>query len=209
MRRYMLGPFGCLIHFSSKRVVGLERPRHERREAAERVLELADRVQVLEQVVDLFDVAVHHGRRRLEAAPMGLAVHLEPGIGAAFLGLDPPAHARLRAPRRRRPASVRCPASQRRSSTSPTASLSTSATVRISDAVKKCGVTCGEAPARLAHDRGVVVERERRIVAALQQHGRGAPWTRRTPPSPAPPRRSACRLRGGRACGRRRRTGSR
>jgi hypothetical protein len=69
-------------------VAGLEGPRHERGEAAERVLELADRVEVVEQIV--------------------------------------------------------CPAAQSRSSTSTTVRRLTSATVRISEAVKKCGVTCGK-----------------------------------------------------------------
>src|SRR5215467_8935351 len=74
-------------------VVRLERPRHERGEAAELVLELADHVEVLEQIVGLLDVAVHHRRRGFEPAAMGLAMHLEPRVGAALLRLDPTAYA--------------------------------------------------------------------------------------------------------------------
>jgi hypothetical protein len=46
--------------------------------------------------------------------------------------------------------------------------------VWISEAVKKCGGHRGEAPAGLADDGEVVLERQRGIVPALEQHGGGA-----------------------------------
>src|SRR5437899_12282221 len=69
-------------------VARLEGPRHERGEAAERILELADRVEVVEQIVGLLYVAVHHRRRRLESPPMGLAMDREPGLWSALFPLE-------------------------------------------------------------------------------------------------------------------------
>src|SRR5436189_153190 len=71
-----------------QRMARLERSRHECGEAARLVLEFPARVVVAEQVVGLLDVAVHHRRRGLEAAPVGRAVDLEPGRGTALLRRD-------------------------------------------------------------------------------------------------------------------------
>ena len=62
------------------------------------------------------------------------------------------------------------PAWRRRLRTSGIGLPATSDMVRISDALKKCGVTDGEAPPGLAHEVEVVLERQGRVVAALEQH---------------------------------------
>ena len=57
------------------------------------VLELADRVPVVHDVVRLFDVTVHHGGGGPEALAMSLPVHVQPRAGPSLLGLDALAHA--------------------------------------------------------------------------------------------------------------------
>ena len=47
----------------------------------------------VEEVVGGLDVAVHHGGGGLEAAPVGGAMHVEPRLRPALLGLDARAHA--------------------------------------------------------------------------------------------------------------------
>src|SRR5204863_720192 len=76
-----------------QRVARLERPRHERGEAAEHILKFADRVEVVEEVVHGLDVAVHHGGRRLEATAVRFAVDLEPRLRPALLRRDAVAYA--------------------------------------------------------------------------------------------------------------------
>ena len=169
-----------------QRVAGLERPRHEGGEAAVLVLELADRVEVVEDVLGLLDVAVHHGRGGLEALAVRLAVHVEPRARAR------PSWARCAcapartAPRRRRPGCSSAPPALSRASTSGTGLPATSAIVRISEAVKKCGVTDGKRRRVSRTSVEVVVERQGRVVAALQQHGGRALARPRTRPWPAP-----------------------
>jgi len=57
------------------------------------VLEVADEVPVVHDILGASHVAVHHGRGGSEPLTMSLAMDVEPGPRPALLGLDAPAHA--------------------------------------------------------------------------------------------------------------------
>ena len=168
-----VGPLVLLDPLLEERVPRLERPGDEGREPAVEILKIADRVEVVEEVVGALDVAVHHRRRGLEPAPVRLAVGLEPGAGTALLGLDPPAHA-LR--------EDLGPAAGERPLTGlpePVEHLADAEAAHLRDGLDLGGGEevrrhAGEAAARLAHEGRVVVERQRRVVAALEEHRRRA-----------------------------------
>ena len=139
------------------------------------VLERADRVQVIEDVVGRLDVAVHHRGGRPEAPAVGLAVDAPARLRARPSWARCAVRTRSESTSAPPPGSVRWPASQRRSSTSVDREARRPAPwCWISEAVKKCGVTCGKRRARLADEGEVVVEGQGGVVAALEQHRRGA-----------------------------------
>ena len=73
-------------------VVGMERQRDERLEAAGLVLQLAQPDQVVDAVPRLLDVAVEHGRVGAQAELVGLAVDADPVVGVGLVLADLVAH---------------------------------------------------------------------------------------------------------------------
>src|SRR5678816_1092818 len=74
---------GRMIDFQD-RVLRLKRPADERGKPAARVLLVAQPLQVLDAILDRFDVAKHHRRARLQAELVRHLHHLEPLIALAF-----------------------------------------------------------------------------------------------------------------------------
>jgi hypothetical protein len=137
------------------------------------VLEGADRVEVVEEVVDAFDVAVHHGGGGLEALAVGAAVHAQPGFGAALLGLD--ALADLFGEDLGAAAGDRAlagvPQTVEHVLDREAGHLRHGPDLRGGEEVRR---DLGKAGARLTDEGDVVVERQGGVVAALEQHRRGA-----------------------------------
>ena len=69
-------------------VLGMERQRDERLEAAGFVLQLAEPDQVVDAVVRLLDVAVEHRAVRAQAELVGRAVDFEPAAGVGLVLAD-------------------------------------------------------------------------------------------------------------------------
>jgi len=105
---------------------------------------------------------------------MSLTMYVEPALRPALLGLDAPPHPAWTAPRPRRPAASAGP---------PPRALEHVDDRQVAHVGHRVDLGGGEevrrhlreAPARLAHEGRVVVERQRRVVAALQQHRGGTP----------------------------------
>lgn len=81
--------FGCGDGFRTKLgILGLERPADEGGEAAGFILEIAQTTEVLDAVVEGFDMAEHHCGAGAQAELVGLAHHFEPAVGIAFQRSD-------------------------------------------------------------------------------------------------------------------------
>ncbi len=156
-----------------ERAAGLERPGDEGREAAGVVLERPDRVQVVEDVLRPLYVAVHHRGRALEALPVRLPMNVEPGLGPPLFRLDARSHSRREnlgaAAGQGRLAGLSEPGEDLADREA--RDLGHRADLRRRE---EMGRDLREAPACLPDEREVVVEGERRIVAALQQYRRRA-----------------------------------
>ena len=125
---------------------------------------------MVEQVVHRLDMAVHHGGRGLEAAAVRLAMNLEPRLRPALLRRDARAHARRE---------------------HLGAAAGDGALAGVPETIEDVGEPqpghlghrvdlggreevrrdLGEASPRLADDGQVVLEGQRGVVAALQEHG--------------------------------------
>src|SRR5438093_723219 len=163
MRRYMFGPFGCLIHFSSRVLPGLKdhgtnAVKPPNASWSSRIASRWSSRSSVSSKCPYIIVAVDLNPRRWASRWTSSQVSGPPFFGSMRW--------RTRAERTSAPppGSVRCPAPQSRSSTSTTVSRLTSATVRISEAVKKCGVTCGK---RRRVSRMDSIMRSRRDALAL------------------------------------------
>ena len=75
-------------------VVGVERQRDERLEAARLVLQRAHAQHVIDALLVGLDVAVEHRDVRAHPEPVRRAVDGEPPVGVALVGADLPPHAR-------------------------------------------------------------------------------------------------------------------
>ena len=93
-----------------RRVFGMECQRNEGLEAAGLVLQRAQLEQMIDAVFVVLNVAVEHGRIRLEAQLVRRARGFEPFLAVDLVVADDGAHARAqRSPRRRRAWSPRRP----------------------------------------------------------------------------------------------------
>ena len=72
-------------HVGHRRVLRLERPADEGREAARFVLQLPQALQRLDALGQRFDVAEHHGAGRSAAQLVPDAMHFEPFVGQALV----------------------------------------------------------------------------------------------------------------------------
>ena len=128
---------------------------------------------MVEDVLRRLDVTVHHRRGALQALPVRFAMHLEPGVGPALLRLDALADAvgeDLGAAARQRGLTGFTEPRDHVVDRQPR-DLGHRADLRRREEMRR---DVREAPPCLPHEREVVVEGDRRIVAALQQHRRRA-----------------------------------
>ncbi len=168
------------VHVARERIlVALVAPRHKRGEAVRFVLECARHLEVLDDVVVVFDVAVHHGGRGAHAGVVRGAVHVDPVLGG---GLGPqlrnlflhPVAQNLRAAARNRAQAGFIEFGDDLVQRKP------GHFGHLHDfgrRVEVC-VNVREALARFAHQIEVVLERNCVVEAALEQHGGDAFFAR-------------------------------